>query len=363
MYEYITEDGALARLCERVTDADWIAFDTEFVRESTYWPKLCLIQLADKRGLVACVDPLSGAALDPLLDLVWRPGPTKVFHAASQDFEVLYRLRGPMGGPFFDTQIAAALLGDDDQIGYAAAVEAHTGIRLDKAHTRTDWSRRPLREVELEYAADDVRHLPALYDSLHAELVARGRLEWALAESAALADPARYQPDPADAWKRIKGQRDIDATGYAALQQLAAWREQVAAETDRPRRWILGDEQLVTLARERPADSAGVAAIEGMPAAVARKHAGRLVEIVQSATAADGPGFTPGAPLDRAERDRVDGMMKWLRKRASELSIAPSMLATRRDIEALVRGEHPRQLLEGWRRGLVGEELLAMAGA
>lgn len=363
MYEYIIDDDALTKFCERIADADWVAFDTEFVRESTYWPKLCLIQLADRHGLIACVDPLSGATLDPLLDLVWRHGPTKVFHAASQDFEVLYRLRGPMTGPFFDTQIAAALLGDDDQIGYAAAVEAHTGIRLDKAHTRTDWSRRPLRDGELEYAADDVRHLPALYDSLHAELVARGRLDWALAESAALADPARYRPDPADAWKRVKGQRDIDATGYAALQQLAAWREEVAAENDRPRRWILGDEQLVALARERPVDNAGVAAIAGMPAAVARKHAARLVEIVQSAAAADGPAVTPGAPLDRAERDRVDRMMKWLRKRAAELSIAPSMLATRRDIEALVRGEQPRQLLDGWRHELVGEDLLAMAGA
>jgi ribonuclease D len=149
IYEYVTDDAALARLCDRLAGADWVAFDTEFVRERTYWPKLCLIQVADRDGLVACIDPLSGASLDRLLALLWRPGVTKVFHAASQDFEVLYRLRGPMPGPFFDTQIAAALLGDDEQIGYGAAVEAHTGVRLAKAHTRTDWSRRPLREVEL----------------------------------------------------------------------------------------------------------------------------------------------------------------------------------------------------------------------
>lgn len=362
MYDFITDDDALARLCERIADADWLAFDTEFVRESTYWPKLCLIQLADRTGCVACVDPLSTASLAPLLDIVWRPGVTKVFHAASQDFEVLYRLRDAMGGPFFDTQIAAALLGDDDQIGYAAAVAAHTGIHLEKAHTRTDWSRRPLKGPELEYAADDVRYLPALYDALHAELVARGRVEWALTESAALADPSRYRPDADSAWKRIKGQRDIDAVGYAALRRLGAWREEVAIESDRPRRWILGDEQLVALARTRPRDVAGIAAIAGMPAAVARRHAGRLVELLHTTETTPGEAFSPGAPLDRAERDRTDAMMKWVRKRAAELSIAPSMLATRRDIEALVRGERPRALLDGWRRELVGEELLAMAG-
>lgn len=360
MYSLVADEKALTDLIDRLGATDWIALDTEFVRERTYWPNFCLLQVADRDGLIACVDPLALPSLDPLFDVIWREGITKVMHAASQDLEVLCRLRGPMPGPVFDTQVAAALVGDDEQIGYAAAVEAHLGIKLEKAHTRTDWSRRPLSGPELEYAADDVRHLPALYDSLQAALEEHGRRDWALEESAALADPARYGPDPDNAWRRVKKVRDLDAHGLAVLRGLAAWRERTAVASDRPRRWILGDEQLVALAQRQPTDAAGLAAIDGMPPAVLRKHGDSLLAAIADARA-DPETDVRTAPLDRAERTRVDAMLKQVRARAAELSIAPSMLATRRDCEAVVRGETPPSLTTGWRRAVIGDDLMGMA--
>ncbi len=358
MYSFVADEKSLLELAERLSRTDWIALDTEFVRERTYWPEFCLLQVAGRDGLVACVDPTALPTLDPLFDAIWRDDALKVVHAPSQDLEVLYRLRNERLGPLFDTQVAAALLGADDQIGYGAVVEAHLGIKLDKAHTRTDWSRRPLSASELEYAADDVRHLPALYDSLHAALVERGRTDWALQESATLADPARYGPDPDSAWLRVKGQRDLDAAGLGLLRALAAWRERTAMQYDRPRRWILADDVLIAVARTKPVDREALAAIPAMPSAVVRKHADALLGIV--ATPAD--PLTPRAgPLDGAERRRVDAMMAAVRKRAEELSIAAPMLATRKDCEAVVRGDPPAALSDGWRRAVIGESLRDLA--
>ena len=362
MFETVTDAASLDNLCERLRPSDWLGLDTEFVRESTFWARLCLVQVADRNGIVACVDPLAVPSLAPLFELLTRDGVTTVFHAGGQDLELIHQVGGMLPRTVFDTQVAAALLGDDDQIGYGAAVEAHVGVTLAKAHTRTDWSRRPLSAAELDYAADDVRHLPALYDSLRAELVERGRLEWALSESMSYVRPERYQPDVDGAWTRVKGVRDLDGTGHAALRALAAWRERAAMQHDRPRRWIIGDEQLVTLARERPADAAGVAAVPGMPPAVLRKHTGALLETLRDAERAPPvDDATRKAPLDRALRGRLEVMMKRIKARGVELSIAPAMLATRRDCEALLRGERPSGLFDTWRRELIGDELAALA--
>lgn len=363
MFEYVTEPRALDDLCARLSTTDWLGLDTEFVRESTFWAKLCLVQVSDRDGLVACVDPLALPTLDPLLDVVARDDLTLVCHAGGQDLELLHQAGRGLPKTLFDTQVAAALLGDDDQVGYAAVVEAHLGVKLDKAHTRTDWSRRPLTPSELEYAADDVRHLPALYQVLHDELVERGRLEWALAESLAVADPSRFEPRIDDAWTRVKGVRDLDGTGHAALRALAAWRERTAMKLDRPRRWILADDPLVTLARERPADPTALAATAGMPPAVVRKHATALLETLRAAEQAPPVEREYRPALDRAQKDKLDRMMKHVRARGAELKIAASMLATRRDCEALLRGERPASLCGGWRRELIGDELAALVDA
>lgn len=361
MFELVADRPALIELTHRLSTADWIGLDTEFVRETTYWPKLCLVQVSTREGVVALVDPIALGDITPLLDILWKPDVLKVYHAGSQDLELFYRLRGALPGPVFDTQVAAALTGDDDQIGYAAAVEAHLAVKLAKAHTRTDWSRRPLKAGELEYAAEDVLHLPALYAALSVELESRGRMDWALSESLVATDPVRYAANPDAAWKRVKGMRDMDGTSMAILRALAAWRERTAESNDRPRRWILGDEPLVRIARDQPADVTALAAIEGMPAAVARKHAAALLAVVEAGRANPLEDYAAIDGLDRKERDRVDALMKHVRARSQELRIAPAMLATRKDCEAIVRGTPPAGLLTGWRAGLIGEELLVMA--
>lgn len=348
MFELVTEETALEALAQRLGQRSWLAVDTEFVRERTYWPLPCLLQLADDIGTVACVDLIALPNPVPLLDLLWRADITKVFHAASQDLELLYRMRAePLPG-LFDTQVAAALLGDDDQIGYAAAVAAHTGVELEKAHTRTDWSRRPLKPGELEYAADDVRHLRALHDALVADLDARGRRSWLEEECVAMTDPTRYLPDVASAWTKVKGASGLSAAAFGRLRALASWREETALRVDRPRRWILADEILVRLANARPQSAAELAATPDLPAAVARKYTDALLACLDAAPEDDGRPDN-GGRLDSSQRELVKRLLAEVRTIAGELGIAPSLLATRRDIEAMARGTKPDALTRGWR--------------
>ncbi|HKJ09429.1 MAG TPA: ribonuclease D, partial [Gammaproteobacteria bacterium] len=195
---------ALAELCRRLDGCDWLALDTEFHREKTYYPQFCLLQLATPE-LVAWVDPLTVPDLGPLLELLNGEQIVKVFHAARQDLEIFYHLTGRVPAPVFDTQVAAPLLGHPDQAGYGALVSAVLGVNLSKGHARADWTRRPLPAKQLEYALDDVRYLARLYPQLRDELQQRGRLQWLAEDFAALVDPAQYENPPASAWRRIRG--------------------------------------------------------------------------------------------------------------------------------------------------------------
>lgn len=364
MFEHVTDSASLEKLCARLSRADWIGLDTEFVRESTYFPKLGLVQLTDHAGHVACIDPLAAGSLAPLVELLWTPGITKVMHSGSQDLEILYMMRTDRVPDVFDTQAAAALLGHTDQESYASLVSKRLDISLEKAHTRADWLRRPLSDEQLLYAADDVRHLPALYDTLYTELEQLERLQWALDESAALSDPARFQVNPDQAWRSVKGARTLDATGLGHLRALAAWRERTAMRQDRPRKWILQDQSLIALARQRPDSLDTLAAIPDMPAAGVRKHGSALLEVLH---AQDGVTSPPeeamSRPLEPEEKKRVNEMLAHARQRAESLNIAPAMLATRKDCEALVRGQEAGRLLQGWRRQVIGDDLLKISDA
>lgn len=361
MFELVTGETALKALAERLGRRGWLAVDTEFVRERTYWPLPCLLQLADDTGTIACVDLIALPEPTAVLDLLWRADVTKVFHAASQDLELLYRMRGEPLPNLFDTQVAAALLGDDDQIGYAAAVEAHTGIKLDKAHTRTDWSRRPLKPAELEYAADDVRHLRALYDALVAELEDRGRTAWLTEECIAMTEPARYLPDIEGAWSKVKGTNGLSPPAFGRLCALASWREETAMRADRPRRWILADEILVRLAASPPRNAAELADVPEMPPAVVRRHADALLACLDAAPADDGARDS-GTRLDAHQRDTAKRLLQEVRAIAGELGVAPSLLATRRDMEAMVRGNTPAAITRGWRTSVLGNRLERVLG-
>lgn len=348
----------LTALVERLRAGDWVALDTEFMRERTYYPQLCLIQLAGPDDL-ACVDPLALDDLEPLTALLTDDSVTKVLHAATQDVEILLQACGTIPAPIFDTQVAAALLGHPDQVGYARLVAAILGVELDKAHTRADWSQRPLGAEQIDYAADDVRYLAKLYPQLHDQLAARGRLDWIAVESQAMTDPARYTPDPARAWQRVKGIQKLRPGQQQAVAQLAEWRESTAMEQDRPRRWILKDDALIQIARKRPAVTAELASIRGLPDAVIRRHGDALLDCIHDAAQSPAKALVAdNAPLTPEQQPLVDLLMTGLRAQAAAVEISVGALAGRKELERLAGGERDLPITRGWRRAAAGQTLL-----
>jgi ribonuclease D len=361
-YQYIDTPEALQNLARRLGGSPWLCLDTEFMREKNYYPQLCLLQVANAEE-IACVDPLALPDLDPLLEVLYDPATVKVLHAAKQDLEILYHLRGTVPQPIFDTQIAAALLCHNEQIGYANLVEQSLGVRLDKAHTRTDWSLRPLDSGQLRYAADDVRYLRQIYQQQLNQLREQGRLEWLREDFEALSDPAHYAPDPEQSWRRVKDAKRLKPRQLAVLKALAEWRERRAMELDKPRRWILRDEVLTELARAAPDARAGLERIRGLEPGTIKRVGDRLLQVI----AAGGrtpreqwPELEPRLTVKPEQEAVVDLLMALLRMRAREHELSPAMLSNRHDLERLLNGDRDVAVLHGWRRALVGTDLQAL---
>jgi ribonuclease D len=355
----IRDPAALAAWIGSWPAGEPVALDTEFVRERTYYPRLCLVQAAVGSDIVL-LDALAipdGGALVPVLT---DPARAKLVHAARQDIEALLPLTGQPIANVFDTQQAAALLGFSSQAGYAELVRQVLGIELAKGHARTDWARRPLTREQLAYAADDVRYLPALAAELDRRLVAAGRRAWLDEEAAALDDPALYRVDPAVAWRRLKGLERLDGASFAAACALAEWRERRAMARDLPRGWILTDAAILALATARPRTREALARIAEVPAGTAARAADELLDLVAGAAAhaespPPGDSGRPGPDqlrLQKVLQGRLTGL-------AAELGVQPEVLATRRELAALARGERDLPVMRGWRRGTVGEKLLA----
>ncbi len=356
---YIDTAEGLQRICEQLRRSRFVTLDTEFVRERSYYPRLCLIQLADEQQ-TAVIDPIAITDLTPLRALLMDPAVTKVLHSARQDLEIFYHLFGELPTPLWDTQIAATLLGHGDQVGYGALVKELLGIELDKSHSRTDWEQRPLDTAQLRYAADDVIHLVAVYQRLLAELERRGRSSWLAEDFAALTQPQLYHTDPEEAWERIKGRQKLRGVQLAALQLLAAWREQRAQEDDLPRRWVASDEVLLDVARILPESTDKLARIRGLPKPVAERHGKALLALVAEARALPKqawPRLEQGERLTLEQEAIADAMMAIVRLRGAEQQVSPSAIATRRELEALLLGGREIALLHGWRGALVGEQL------
>jgi len=351
---------AVTDLAARLARQTSIGLDTEFLRERTYRAELCLIQVSAADDAV-CIDPLAVADLGALAGPLTAAGVVKVMHASRQDLEVLLP---PVGlvRPVFDTQIAAALAGFAAQIGYAELTRRLLGIELPKAHTRTDWSRRPLSPEQIEYARDDVRHLVPLKVTLEEQLDKLGRLSWLAEELSGLADARALTTDPEEAWRRLKGLRGLDPSRQRLAQGLAAWRERRATERNRPRGWILDDAVLRELIVRVPRSQAALEAIAEMPAAVVRHCGEELLACIAAANVPD-----PAPALDA--RQRPDPAQSTLVKKlgavnqavAAEIGISPEVLATRRDLERLAEGADDIAALRGWRRTVIGEKLLAAA--
>ncbi len=356
----IREPAELQRRVGSWRDASALALDTEFVRERTYYPKLCLIQ-AGAAGDIALVDALAIADGGALASLLADPARPKLLHAARQDIEALLPVTGVPLAPVFDTQQAAALLGFPAQVGYAELVRQLLGVELAKGHARTDWARRPLSAAQLAYAADDVRYLPALAEALEARLVAAGRRGWLDEESAALNDIALYRVEPAEAWRRLKGLERLDAPAFAAARGLAEWRERRAMSRDLPRGWVMTDATICELAMTRPATREALARVTVVPPRTAARAVDELLAAIaapQGEVAGRGAG-EPGKPgpeqlrLQKALQARLASL-------AAELGIQPEVLATRRELAALARGERDVPAMSGWRREVVGERLVAV---
>jgi ribonuclease D len=354
---YVTTTDQLAAALQLLAADAFVALDTEFMRESTYYPALCLVQAA---GATHCVvfDPLAIEDLTPLWHFLADRSRIKVLHAARQDLEVLSQSMGriglPIPGPVFDTQVAGGLLGLSAQLGYAGLVVARLQRELPKGLARTDWARRPLSAEQLTYAADDVRYLALLYPGLRADLAAAGRLEWLEEAGCELEDAGLYHTEPAAAWRRLKGLDRLAPRQRAAAKALAQWRETRAMQSDKPRGWILADDTLRELAERLPATEADLQGIRSLPAGVIRRRGAELLALID----ASGAAAAGEPPMHIPPRlARVSELMALVRAQAQQLSIAPELLATRRDIEQLVFGGHSDHLMSGWRRTLIGERL------
>ncbi|HET6655637.1 MAG TPA: ribonuclease D [Gammaproteobacteria bacterium] len=359
---YIDRGNRLAELCQALARSEWLGIDTEFLREKTYYPKLCLIQVASDHQ-IACIDPLNIADLSPLAALLAEPRIVKVLHAARQDVEVLFHALGMVPSPIFDTQLAAGFCGYGDQIGYAALTAEIADAQLEKAHTRADWSRRPLDPDALAYAADDVRYLGTLYHHLQEQLDAMHRRDWLDAETAALDDRRLYVPDPDAGWLRVRGHSRVeDAGARGVLRAVATWRERRAMQKNRPRRWILTDEALIEVALRAPRSPAELGGIPGIGGVLKAGCGDQLVAAV-----ADGLNHPLAATASAAptpdERNLARRLSKIVREGAARMKVSPALLANRKQLEQLARGERNLPVLTGWRRELIGEQLLAAATA
>lgn len=359
-HKLIATQERIDEVCRHLAGEDAIGVDTEFLRVRTYYPKLALVQIST-RDAIYCIDPLiEGLDLDGLWSMFADPAICKVMHAARQDVEVLLHAAGLMPGPLFDTQIAAALLGYQEQTGYAALVEAEFGVKLPKVAQRTDWTRRPLSDAQFGYAENDVRYLLPLHDRLRGRLDSLERLEWALEDSARILDPDLYRADPEQAYRRVgKGAR-LERRAQHALQRLCAWREQAARRRDLPRSWVLDDETLAAIATASPPTREDLLHVEGIGREVVRRDGDAIVACVnEPATTAEAlwsrrEGFT-----DQQKALRT-ALIQRLKSLAGELGVAQSVLLTRSDLDRLVRGERPEAVVQGWRREVVGRALQAV---
>ena len=359
--EYIDNLAALEHACQQLGLSQTVCVDTEFHRETTYYPKLALIQLADAQHTY-CVDPLAIQNLQPLATLFANDKILKVFHAAWQDMEIFLQTFGTLPTPVFDTQIAAALLGMGEQVGYAALIQEYLGEDIDKSQTRTDWLQRPLSEKQIEYAGGDVYYLCKVYPMMAEQLRELQREEWLLDDFRALCNPQNYTPYPPDMWRKIKAYQKLRGVELAVLQATTAWRETTAQQRDKPRKRIISDDALVDIARQKPANAAQIFSLRSMQnARLTQDDANALITCIEQAKKLpqdDWPKLPKYRKLGVDEDALVDALTALLKQQAALHKINPASIAARKQLEELVSGERDIPLLQGWRMHHGGQILL-----
>ena len=365
IHPLVTDTETLTALCKRLAEADFVTVDTEFMRESTYYPDLCLVQVASTTEAAAIDPKADGIDLAPLLKLLVEDDVLKVFHAGGQDLEIIYNLTGKTPAPLFDTQVAAMALGLGEQIGYTNLVAAYSGVQIDKGARFTDWARRPLNDRQLDYAIGDVTHLASLFPKMVDKLRRTGRGGWLDEEMARCCDPATYANDPDKAWMRLRlPSRKPEVLGR--LKALARWRELEAQDKDVPRGRIVKDETLGDLAGSPPRSQADLAKVRGLSAAWGVNAIGdRLIRALQDAEplpADEMPAREAQRPGLSSEGALIADLLKLLLKiRSKETGVAPKLIVRGDDLDALAAGVRDGlPVLGTWRRELFGDDALAL---
>jgi ribonuclease D len=359
----ITESAELAAYCGRWQDADYVTVDTEFMRERTYWPILCLIQVGGPDESVV-IDPMAADIdLTPLYDLLVNPGVLKVFHAARQDVELFHHLTGHVPAPLFDTQLAAMVCGFGDSVGYEKLAARLAGAQIDKTLRFTDWARRPLTDRQILYAVADVSHLRPIYDKLCLQLEDNGRRRWIDEEMEILTNPATYENPPEEAWRRIKV-RNGKPRFLAILREISAWREKEAQRRDVPRNRIVREEALTEIAAHAPATVGELARVRAISQKLAEGEMGAaILQAVGRALALDRNCY-PSLP-ERVDKPfglapLMDLLKVMLKMRCEQFGVAQKLVATVGELERFAAGDEESPLLGGWRRELFGDLALAL---
>lgn len=352
---FVRSSQDLAELCARLRSCAWIALDTEFERQRTYFAELCLIQIATPE-FFACLDPLALDALDDLFAAFALPQ-TKVLHAARQDLEIFFNLSGEVPVPVFDTQIAAALTGHPEQIGYADLVDKLCTVALDKTQSRTDWKQRPLTPAQIDYAVADVSYLPRLKNMLEQDLDRLGRREWLDEECSVLCDPELYRSPPKKAWRRLKGIGKLSETAFALAAALAFWREKTAVERNLPRAWVIKDATLLALATRPPNDRHQLAGTFGISPATVRLHGEEILGLLSAPGAYTSAAQPPRRVFTAAGTAMLKTLSQLVYERAAALNVASAVLATRRDLERAIFNHAELRIYCGWRAAVIGAEV------
>lgn len=353
---YLKNSGELKAFCQSQDAVHSIGFDTEFLRVKTYFPKACLFQVATRDAL-ALIDVLSIDDLGPLRDWLLDPEIEIIMHAAGQDLELLDNLIGTLPKNIFDTQIANAFLAEDGQLGYAGLVDQQLDIQLEKSQSRTDWSRRPLSEKQLEYAIDDVRYLHELRGKLHRQLETNQLQDWFKQDCTAL-ESMTFLPNAADLLGRVKGKHNLSGEKLAVLRQLASWREQHAIRKNLPRRWLIADETLILMTEHLPDSIENLRAIDDMPSKLVDRYGAECIEQIAQARELPNTQWPKisGRPTP-AEKTLFKSLQKRVSNAARAHDLQAGLIASRKTIQGLIDGQTDNKLLAGWRHEIVGREL------
>jgi ribonuclease D len=360
----ITKSADVAEFCNEISAAEFVAVDTEFVREKTYWPILCLVQIATPDRAVA-IDPLAnGIDLQPVYDLMANSSVLKVFHSASQDMQVMFNATGRMTEPVFDTQIAAMVSGYGDQPAYATLVEKIVGVTIDKRSQMTDWSLRPLTDHQIEYAIGDVTHLIKVYNRLTADLESSGRTNWAQEEMGHLRDRGLYDLNPRELWRRVRLRRPT-RRALAVLREITEWREVSAQRRNIPRGWVCRDEALAEIALNAPQTPTALERVRGINERFAHGRDGNAVldavQVGMELPDDQCPDPAKGRPPLKGHETLVALLQALLKLRCDENGIAAQLVANRRELDRIATEDNPDiRTLTSWRREIYGNDALAL---